>query len=229
MKKLLLLLIVGFISLNSFGQDPDLFGHWELDRIEIKFSAGVQISEVDPPITPYLIINEDLEFNGFGACNSFSGSFTYDGTRLHPINYIETATDCETQFLDLIEDEYFMYFKGPTPLYNAVFTGNDGLVHLHLEFGYPGFWLDFVQGDLSVPDPEKPSFKIYPNPTRDILFIASERAVIEKISILNLGGQLISKQTSDLSSVNVSELTTGIYFVEIISEEGKTIQKFIKH
>ena len=228
MKKLLLILTNPFISLFAFGQDPDLFGHWQLDRIEIKFSAGVEISDIDPPITPYLIIDEDLEFNGFGACNSFSGSFTYDGTRLHPINYIETAADCETEFHDLIEDEYFMYFEGPTPLYNAVFIGNDGLEHLHLGFGYPGFWLDFIRGELSIGDPERFAFKIYPNPTSNILFISSEETSIDRITIYDISGHIIIQQHNDDNFIDVSPLASGLYFIEVTSQSGKAVERFVK-
>lgn len=227
MKKRFLLLIAGFISSLSFGQDPDLYGHWELDRIEIKFSAGIQISEVDPPIAPYLIINEDLEFNGFGACNSFSGSFTYDG-RLNPINYVESTEDCETQYHDLLEDEYFMYFKGPNSVSAGVFTGNDGLEHMHMGL-YPGYFLDFIRGQLSLPEPGNPAFTIYPNPTSEVLFITSNGATIENISVYNTLGQKVLQPAPINNSINVSVLQKGIYFIELTTENAKAVQKFIKN
>jgi len=69
---------------------------------------------------------------------------------------------------------------------------------------------------------------LYPNPTQDVLFIASETAVIEEIAIYDLNGQLVLEEAEDLSKVNVSKFQAGLYFVEITSEEGRAIQKFIK-
>lgn len=92
MKKSLLILFI--ISFQSFAQNPELFKTWYLTSIEYDLEGGLEVSSINPNISPTLIINELLEFEGFGACNSFSGEFTYSyesGMQiLTPFNYNET-------------------------------------------------------------------------------------------------------------------------------------------
>lgn len=69
------------------------------------------------------------------------------------------------------------------------------------------------------------SFSIYPNPTQDVLNIASQQP-IETVKIYNLQGQLIKEGSSN--RVDVSQLNTGLYFIQL-SVDGKTVtKKFIK-
>lgn len=78
---------------------------------------------------------------------------------------------------------------------------------------------------LSVDEVNNKIFKIYPNPTQDILNIQSQQQ-IEAVSIYNLQGQLFKEDSS--SRVDVSHLSNGLYFVRV-TIEGKTItKKFIK-
>ena len=232
MKKLLLLLIVGFISLNAFGQDPDpdLFQTWYLHQIEFDLGDTMFVSDITPGISPTLTVSETLEFNGFGACNDFSGNFSYeivDGEEMiTPSNYNDTGLTCAFQSHNDFENQYFGYFDSglgiPLRLYVDPTT-------LHLEIA-PGFILKFKDTPvvLAIADNQNPEFKIFPNPTSGVLFIASERGVIQSISVYNTIGQLVLKQSENLGEADVSELNQGIYFLEIISGERKTIQKFIK-
>lgn len=232
MRKITILLFGFLIGFQCFGQDPDpeIFKTWSLYKIEIKFSNGLLISEVDPPISPRLTISESLEFNGFGACNEFSGNFVYIPAtdRFDPINYNETLSDCETEFLDAIEEEYFGYFKWPGALYYFFYTDVDGIVHFVLSKGSPGFQLDFVSEQLSVNNYLKGEIKIYPNPVSNQLFISSEKRSIKTLSVFSTTGQMILEIEDASNSIDVSSLSKGMYFLEISSSEGKSVQKFIK-
>ncbi len=231
--KLITILLFGIlIGFQSFGQDPDpeIFKTWRLYKIEIKFSNGLLISEVDPPISPWLTINQSLEFNGFGACNEFSGSLEYISAtnKFNPINYTESLFDCETEFHDAIEEEYFGYFKMPGELEYFFYTDADEIVHFVLSKGFIGFELDFVSEELSITNYLSEEVKIYPNPVYDQLFITSENLLVKRMAVFSASGQKIMEMDGTLNSIDVSSLSKGMYFLEIISEEGKTIQKFIK-
>ncbi len=69
-------------------------------------------------------------------------------------------------------------------------------------------------------------FSVYPNPTTEHLNIASEVA-IDRIAIYSLDGSIVLT-TGQTESVDVSVLSSGIYFVEVYTSEGKSVQKFIK-
>lgn len=69
------------------------------------------------------------------------------------------------------------------------------------------------------------SFTIYPNPTSDFLNIETG-AIIKEISIVNMMGQ--SMLVSSSPYINVMFLKKGTYFIRLETEEGQSIQKFVK-
>jgi len=78
---------------------------------------------------------------------------------------------------------------------------------------------------LGIEEINDDTFDLYPNPTQDILNIESQEP-IETVKIYSLQGQLIKE--SSKSSVDVSQLTAGMYFAQV-TIEGKTVtKKFIK-
>jgi Leucine-rich repeat (LRR) protein len=69
---------------------------------------------------------------------------------------------------------------------------------------------------------------IYPNPVSETLFIASEGISIEKKTVYSLQGKLVLSEMNASKTIDASNLSEGLYFIEISSSEGKSIQKFIK-
>jgi uncharacterized repeat protein (TIGR01451 family) len=63
---------------------------------------------------------------------------------------------------------------------------------------------------------------IYPNPVSDYLMIQSKLEV-EKVRILDLNGKEIFQSHATTFSIN--EITAGVYILEIITSEGKSLQK----
>lgn len=79
-------------------------------------------------------------------------------------------------------------------------------------------------------DNVKSTIRIYPNPISNNLFINSETA-ITKIEILNSIGQLmLSKENINTISttLDVSQLPTGIYFVQLQSADRMVTKKIVK-
>ena len=72
------------------------------------------------------------------------------------------------------------------------------------------------------------NFDIYPNPTSNVLNISNRNNIeINTISISDLNGRVIRNANSG-TSINVSDLNAGVYFVTIETAEGKSTKKFIK-
>lgn len=71
--------------------------------------------------------------------------------------------------------------------------------------------------------------RVFPNPTSDVLNIAvPQNSKVEEIKIYDLSGRLISIYTN-LLTVDVSNLNSGSYLLEINFASGyKSIQKFMK-
>jgi PKD repeat protein len=71
--------------------------------------------------------------------------------------------------------------------------------------------------------------KIYPNPTSHQLSIISNQLNINEINIVDITGKSIKRITTDFDLVDVSNLTNGIYFIQLITEERTITKKFVKH
>lgn len=72
------------------------------------------------------------------------------------------------------------------------------------------------------------SVNIYPNPVENVLFIETE-AFVEAISIYTVTGTLIYKEVDfNSNTIDVSEFNGGVYIMKIRTENGETVQRFVK-
>ena len=88
-----------------------------------------------------------------------------------------------------------------------------------------------VINTLSLPEKKLLRFEIYHNPSSDLLTIQlQEVAEKSEVSILDLTGRLIktSAITSNNSSIDVQELSKGIYIVRIATTNQVGVKRFIK-
>ena len=85
---------------------------------------------------------------------------------------------------------------------------------------------------LSLDTFEKSLFSLAPNPAGGILNLEMNgNNSIHEVRIYNTLGQLVQSVSSPSGknvSIDVAQLKTGTYFVEIISDKGKITKKFIK-
>jgi type IX secretion system substrate protein len=77
------------------------------------------------------------------------------------------------------------------------------------------------------------TYSIHPNPAKNELFITAQNTTENlKIKIFNIEGKLLSTQNvtlQDQKAIDVSQLLSGIYFLNIEDENGNTaVKKFIK-
>jgi hypothetical protein len=69
---------------------------------------------------------------------------------------------------------------------------------------------------------------VYPNPASDYLIISTEGNYTVKM--LNLSGQIVSeKQVAETVRIDVKDLPNGIYFIQIATEDGQVVTKFVKN
>ncbi len=77
------------------------------------------------------------------------------------------------------------------------------------------------------------NFILYPNPANDKITIENNSLngnQIEMISIYNMQGQLILQQPvqNQKTEINISDFTGGMYFVNVKTERGIEVRKFVK-
>jgi hypothetical protein len=77
------------------------------------------------------------------------------------------------------------------------------------------------------------SFLVYPNPATTTIAISSKvNSAITAISITDMNGRIVKNQSYDNLTdidINVSDLSNGMYFVNIATESGNSIQKIMKN
>ena len=73
------------------------------------------------------------------------------------------------------------------------------------------------------------SFIIYPNPSKEIIYLKeSENVVIQNIDISDLTGKIIYNSKSNLSEINIQGYENGIYILSITSEGKIYNYKIVK-
>jgi hypothetical protein len=73
-----------------------------------------------------------------------------------------------------------------------------------------------------------PALKIFPNPASDFIVIETPHSL--EIDILNIRGQLIKTiyTAEKLTSIDVADLSSGIYIIKAKSDRGIAVKKFFK-
>ena len=235
MKKIALLLILSLISFKSIGQEnPELFRTWHLYFVlATDLDTPYEVSEIQPPIRPFITISETnnpeiVEIIGEGACNSFSGTYSHTNDPSYPeilsIDFTNTQDDCGLQLHNSFEDSFFGFMGGG---WYDIQADNQGFT-LRIDNPLMGYAL-FKSYPLSISEKEISKFKIFPNPANNDLYVLSEKAAINSISIISINGRKVLKTTNTKSAIDVSSLSKGLYFLEIIALEGRYVQKFIKN
>ena len=63
----------------------------------------------------------------------------------------------------------------------------------------------------------------------DRVFIEAPGVLILKTKVLNLSGKVLFEQKQNTKGpVDISNLSQGVYFIEVVSETRREIKKFIK-
>jgi len=237
MKKFYILFITIFISASSFGQQND----FTINEILEGSSGFVEISCITTAITPTgwnLEISTSL-FDPSPIIFSLDGydlsSETSDGRTLIFIN------------VDLLNKSYILLRDGSdvTELFSiggGSGTGSIGGVpviglgvaggtksHQKTDAGWitaspstPGA-INTGQSTLPVAKNQIAGFAMYPNPVTNGTFsITSNNSIEKNIEIFSVSGQQVYKSSvKSRENIDISNLTTGSYFIRV-EEEGKT-------
>ena len=90
-----------------------------------------------------------------------------------------------------------------------------------------GFTINVISTGISKERQLNSEIILYPNPTSNLLRIDTEENIIE-ISIIDLSGKIIV-QKAGANFVNVSNLSDGIYFIQVITQNKTITKKFVKN
>ena len=174
----------------------------------VSFKTRLFTTSTTAPASP---MNFDLTV---GASQSAAGQTTLVQTFTNSSDAAYT-THTATYTAPAAGIYYFSIFNNSTPGATQTFLFLDTLE---------------MSTNLSTNDFFVDSFSVFPNPTSDVLNISSSNsAEITKLSVVDVNGRTVKNlEGGVINQVNVADLNSGVYFVNIESNGGKVTKKFIK-
>lgn len=196
----------------------------------------------------------DIMEHGLGALNHVSsalhtpccngGSPNVLGIEISDVenNYhIYSVNWSPNQMTFLVDNEIFYVYKPPVQdsatwpfdaeqyiLLNVAMGGVAGTIDPN--FTESPMVIDYVRvfqdSALSNEEIKSDEFKIYPNPTDNLINIKSKRN-IDSVELYDIFGKLILLQSEQFESINVENLNSGLYLIKIYSEGTKTVKKVV--
>ncbi|CAN5783255.1 hypothetical protein BH11BAC7_BH11BAC7_17530 [soil metagenome] len=101
----------------------------------------------------------------------------------------------------------------------------------HQDFGSitSATWLDSIpQQNVGMNElAHQPEMNVYPNPSVEIVTFVSNGADVASIQILDMNGRIVKTTivTADRTTVNVSDLSSGMYFFQAVNANGTILEK----
>lgn len=123
------------------------------------------------------------------------------------------ATNCGLVSCIYVDDSSASYLSGWSKDSSAHFVNNEAAC-----------------SSLSVEDNVlvENMISIYPNPVNNTLFIHSQDIILDELTVYDILGKRVMEVTSFNESVNVSQLTKGIYYLSFQTNKGAVIKKLVK-
>lgn len=133
-------------------------------------------------------------------------------TGVNNLTYISETLD----FTPATTGNYYIGFHNNTPAATGATTNNFVFIDTFS-----------VTSALSNDKFETSSISIFPNPATDILNVTGVEEITSLV-INDINGRTI-KTVNNATSINVSDLNAGVYFVNITTEKGNVTKKFMKN
>ena len=190
----------------------------------------ITITSVPTPLqcSSGFVMYPDTGVNNVTVVNSSTGSnLTYhwdfgDGDTSNLANPIHTYTGNGPYYLCLTVDD-------GTSCNNTYCdsVGVNGVV-----FKQSGFTINIIGTPIITGLDNHPvlnsDITIYPNPTSHQLTIDTELK-LSKITIIDITGKIIMITKENKRTINVTNLSDGIYFIKLNTDQKTIIKKFVKH
>lgn len=159
-----------------------------------------------------------IDWNGNGV---FDANETYiDSNLLKVVN--STGTDGQQAVYTISVPQDAVHGVTRMRIKKMFGTVNLGDPCMGATYGQAEDYAVKVGDDMGVENVTKKGLQVYPNPVSDVLNITAEGKV-KAVSVLDVNGRVVANYKLDTakSQVNVSNLATGVYLVQVTTEDGK--------
>jgi len=95
-------------------------------------------------------------------------------------------------------------------------------------YGLDDFWIVKLENSLFTENFAKTAFKIFPNPAKSVVNIQfPDETPIDGIQLIDLSGKVV-RQQSGSKSIDIEQLSSGLYFIKVLAGDKTYTTKFIK-
>ncbi len=209
---------------NSFSDDFLELAHVEISSDGINYFRFPSVS----------LTNTDTQVNGFGTLdptNIYNLAGKYRATYGTPFDFQELDSVVGLN-IDSISYVRVIDVIGSIDSTFSSFDSQGNIINdpWPTAFASSGFDLDAVAalGDVTGVKQFQASntrLQVFPNPTINILNIQSR---VEAYGIYTLSGNLIKKGTTLRQTISIQELSSGVYFIELVLGDETVTQRFVK-
>ncbi len=146
----------------------------------------------------------------------------------------------EVYLLAYIETDGYLYGSNDGLVWqNSLVAANDYLVDISMPtkqtgyiIGYNKVYRTTTGGGMTLSVKEASSemndIDVYPNPASDVINIRNRSGKeIVGVSLTDVTGKLVKKETGEVKAINTADLRKGIYLLEISTEENRTTRKIV--
>ncbi len=212
-----------------------LVQNWYLSRIEIPGNDPILIPASDSPSLNITNEINNLTFNttaeGTGDCNVFQSDYEItlgNGNSIQILGFDATLGLCESS---IYEEEYFSILSNITTNYSEFEIINNGQTLILTDL--LGARLVFNDDLLSTQSSNLLTnvIKLKSNPVVSELQlqVSDELMNDSRYSIFDIQGKYLQSQTLESETIDVNYLTSGLYFIQVVSEKHQTqTLRFIK-
>ncbi|AXT50473.1 T9SS C-terminal target domain-containing protein [Aquimarina sp. BL5] len=83
---------------------------------------------------------------------------------------------------------------------------------------------------LSITEQElTEDFSFFPNPTTNVINISSKNDIISSIEVVNITGQILIQKDSNLDVIDLTDFSTGLYYMNIYGDGAKITKAIVKN
>ncbi|WP_395043582.1 T9SS type A sorting domain-containing protein [Flavobacterium sp.] len=193
----------------SFKMAFDLENNWDIVYVQYSTDFGQNWQVLGTPGTNWYNSNRTPDTSGTDCNNCVGAQWTGTDTTFKTYNYSLAALNSETNII-----------------FRIVFHSDEAVVQAGVIFD------DFlISGTLANENFNLNNITIYPNPSNGIYNISSGNTTIDEIIVYDVMGKTIKSSTNQSQNntvLNLTQVSSGIYFVKITANEQTTIKRIIK-
>ncbi|MCP4438633.1 MAG: T9SS type A sorting domain-containing protein [Aureispira sp.] len=157
-----------------------------------------------------------------------TGSYIY----MYVDGVLEKRVNQPTRNITNVNHRYLLLGANAAPSASTFYNGSIDNVkifkHALNGLDVEALGASIITGTVATKINSKPSLVVYPNPTSAQLTIANVNSNIEEIRIVDLTGKTVKSLITTTNTVNVAELSKGVYILQTKTDKGLFNNTFIK-